>query len=153
MDGNNPNRINQVSMTQTTQRQTPQNDFGTVMARTISTAVQAGTGVAGVLTLGNPVLSAAVNNIASAVSAVTGTSAAPPGTGAPAGTGSTGGTGKSEWDLLEAQQLMRAEERQFNAEYLKLQNAMQKESREFNAVSNIMKVRHDSAKAAINNIR
>lgn len=144
MDSNNANRINQVSITQTTQRQTPQNDFGTVMARTISTVVQAGAGVAGVLTMGNPVLSAAVNGIASAVSAVTGTSAAPPG---------TGGTGKSEWDLLEAQKLMREEERQFNAEYLKLQNAMQKESREFNAVSNIMKVRHDSAKAAINNIR
>jgi hypothetical protein len=44
---------------------------------------------------------------------------------------------------------MRAEaERSFQ-----LQVAMQNESREFNTVSNVIKVRHDSAKAAINNIR
>jgi len=30
---------------------------------------------------------------------------------------------------------------------------MQQESQRFNAISNVMKVRHDSAKAAINNIR
>jgi hypothetical protein len=29
---------------------------------------------------------------------------------------------------------------------------MQRESREFQALSNVMKVKHDSAKAAINNI-
>ena len=36
---------------------------------------------------------------------------------------------------------------------VELQDEMQRESREHNTVSNIMKVRHDSAKAAINNIR
>jgi hypothetical protein len=36
---------------------------------------------------------------------------------------------------------------------MQMQNEMQRESREHNALSNIMKVRHDSAKAAINNIR
>lgn len=146
-----PNRINQVSVTQTTARQTPRNDFGTVMARTVGSAVQAGTGVAGVLTMGNPVLSAAVNNIAAAVSSVSSpTSVQSTGSAVP---GSVAGGGKSEWDLLEAQKLLREQDRKFNLEYLQLQNALQKESREFNAVSNIMKVRHDSAKAAINNIR
>ena len=40
-----------------------------------------------------------------------------------------------------------------NLAYMNLQNEMQAESRAHNAISNIMKVRHDSAKAAINNIR
>jgi hypothetical protein len=34
-----------------------------------------------------------------------------------------------------------------------MQMQMQQESREYNAVSNVLKVRHDSAKSAINNIR
>jgi hypothetical protein len=55
--------------------------------------------------------------------------------------------------MLEAQRLMAAEGQKFNVAYLQLQNEMQRESREHNAISNIMKVRHDSAKAAINNIR
>ena len=158
-----PNRINQTSISQTTQRQTPQNDFGQVLARTISGAVKVGTGVAGGLTAGNPVLSAAVSSVSSAVSAIIpvgssngiGTVAGASGAGGAAGVGGAEGAGGqgNEWDLLEAQKLMRSEERQFNLAYLDLQNAMQKESREFNAISNIMKVRHDSAKAAINNIR
>ena len=36
---------------------------------------------------------------------------------------------------------------------VELQDEMQRESREHTTVSNVMKVRHDSAKAAINNIR
>ena len=35
---------------------------------------------------------------------------------------------------------------------LELQEAMQRENREYTALSNVMKVKHDSAKAAINNI-
>ena len=51
------------------------------------------------------------------------------------------------------QRALSADGQKFNMAYLALQNEMQKESREHNAISNIMKVRHDSAKAAINNIR
>lgn len=40
-----------------------------------------------------------------------------------------------------------------NLEFLALQNSMQMESRQYNAVSNVMKVRHDSAMAAIRNMR
>lgn len=41
----------------------------------------------------------------------------------------------------------------FNLQYLKLQQAMQHENRQFTTVSNIMKTKHDTAKAAINNVR
>ena len=47
---------------------------------------------------------------------------------------------------------LQQEAQTFNLQYLQLQEAMQRESREFTAVTNVMKVRHDSAKAAINNI-
>jgi hypothetical protein len=38
-------------------------------------------------------------------------------------------------------------------EYLSLQNEMQRESREYSALSNLIKVRHESARAAISNLR
>ncbi|MGD9397192.1 MAG: hypothetical protein PVJ05_12245 [Candidatus Thorarchaeota archaeon] len=41
----------------------------------------------------------------------------------------------------------------FNLQYLQLQQNMQGQNRQFTMVSNIMKVKHDTAKAAINNIR
>ena len=61
------------------------------------------------------------------------------------------GAGNTDAMLL-AGDLLKAQDSQAK-EYLALQNEMQRESREFNALSNILKVRHDSAKAAINNIR
>ena len=147
------NRIHQTSIAQTTPRQTPQNDFGQVMARTLSSAVQTGAGVAGTLAVGSPVLSAAVSRVTSAISAVVpvGSQGQAQSLGGIAGTGGAGavpgaGGELSQQDILKAQHSM-------NMEYLHLQMAMQQESREYQALSNVMKVRHDSAKAAINNIR
>jgi hypothetical protein len=95
--------------------------------------------------------------VSSTVSAVGSTSASIvsiPGAGGTGSATGTSGTGKGDaWDMLEAQRLMAEDGQKFNMAYLSLQNEMQKESREHNAISNIMKVRHDSAKAAINNIR
>ena len=58
----------------------------------------------------------------------------------------------TEAELLEATRAMQQEGRAFNLQYLQLQEAMQRESREFTALSNVLKVKHDSAKSAINNI-
>jgi len=41
----------------------------------------------------------------------------------------------------------------FNLEYLAIQNKMQQESRQFSLLSNIMKVKHDTAKNAVSNVR
>jgi hypothetical protein len=161
---NHDNRLAGLSITPTVPRQTPQNDFGTLLARTASEVVKTGSGLVGGMLPGAPALSAAVSSVRSTVSSVTstaaGTTAVPGASAASAagggGTASAAGaaTGKGEqWDLLEAQKAMQVEGQQFNAAYLQMQNEMQRESREHNAVSNIMKVRHDSAKAAINNIR
>jgi hypothetical protein len=142
----NGNRIGSLSITPTVARQTPDNDFGTVFARTAQEVVKAGAGIAASLVPGAPMVSAAVASVGAVVSSVAssarGASAVP------------GGSGQGEqWDLLAAQREMQAEGMKMNLAYMNLQNEMQAESRAHNAVSNIMKVRHDSAKAAINNIR
>ncbi|HET7752925.1 MAG TPA: hypothetical protein VFK85_03365 [Anaeromyxobacteraceae bacterium] len=89
---------------------------------------------------GGPVLAAAVRGgIASA---------AAPGTAALPGDGAAAGGG----DLLEATRTLQQQAQSFNVQYLQLQENMQRESREFTALSNVMKVRHDTSKAAISNI-
>lgn len=165
----NNNRIALLSITPTVARQTPQNEFGAVLARTAQEVVKTGAGLVSGMIPGGPVTSAAVASVRSTVASVASTNATItpiPGTaGIPipgaGGTSSTspattpgGTTGQGDaWDMLEAQRLMAEDGQKFNMAYLALQNQMQQESREQNAISNIMKVRHDSAKAAINNIR
>jgi hypothetical protein len=157
-------RIQQISITPTVGRQTPQNEFGAVMARTISEVARAGTGLLSVVASSNPVVSAAVSGLTSTASAIQTLGQTAPSTIVPAGVGAgrvatgpldgTPVTGRGEqWDLMEAQKLLNSQNQSFNLAYMQLQDQMQKESREFNTLTNIMKVRHDSAKAAINNIR
>ncbi len=64
----------------------------------------------------------------------------------------SGGTPSGGGDVMEATRALQAEAQSFNLQYLQLQEAMQRESREFTSLTNVMKVKHDSAKAAINNI-
>ncbi len=157
----NNNRIASMSVTPTLPRQTPKDEFGAVLAQKGEDLGRRAVALASMLP-GGPVLSAAVSSALSSVSTVPSTNTSTtqiPGSvgsvGGVSGPGAPGGTtGRGEaWDMLEAQRLMAAEGQKFNVAYLQLQNEMQKESREHNAISNIMKVRHDSAKAAINNIR
>ena len=148
----NGNRIGSVSITPTVARQTPRNDFGTVFARTAQEVVKAGAGIAASMMPGSPVVSAAVASVSSVVSSAASSVGGAPVAGGAGGVGGTAGQGE-QWDLLAAQREMQAEGMKMNLAYMNLQNEMQAESRAHNAISNIMKVRHDSAKAAINNIR
>lgn len=161
----NPNRISNLAVTPTVARQTPKDEFGTLLVKGAGTAVASAAQLARAIGGNNAVVSAAASAVEASAMAVVGhaagTSAGPAiqsrgavagGTSAVAGAQGSSGRGE-QWDLLEAQKALNAEGQAFNAAYLQLQNSMQKESREFQAVSNIMKVRHDSAKAAINNIR
>lgn len=47
----------------------------------------------------------------------------------------------------------REAQKSFELQYLSLQRKIQKENREYTMISNIMKVKHDTAKNSINNIR
>jgi hypothetical protein len=72
--------------------------------------------------------------------------------GAGSATGAGTGTGTSDGDVIAATRALQAEAQAFNVQYLQLQENMQRESREFTALSNVMRVKHDTAKAAISNI-
>ncbi len=149
----NGNRLGGLSITPTVARQTPRNDFGTVLAHTAREVVRSGAGVVASFAPGAPAVSAAVASVGSVVASATSARSAAA-TSLPVGPGGASPSAQGEqWDLLSAQREMQAEGAKMNLAYMGLQNEMQAESRAHNALSNIMKVRHDSAKAAINNIR
>jgi hypothetical protein len=62
------------------------------------------------------------------------------------------GAAAGETDLLAATRALQQQSQSANLEYLQLQENMQRENREFTALSNVMKVKHDSARSAIQNI-
>jgi hypothetical protein len=156
----NPTRLDRTSLTLTVPRQTPKNEFGQVLQSAISAAVKAGGAIIGQLP-GAPIISAAVNS----VSAVTSQTSSNPGAvssqryaatglvnnGGPIGGNISGAAGSADAPVFSNPEVN--EMAQMSSYYLKIQNEMQQESRSFNAISNVIKVRHDSAKAAINNIR
>lgn len=154
------NRIEQLSITTTTAQQSQKQEFGEVLKNSLQQGAHA-LGVVSGAVLGS-VPGAGV--VSAAVSAVTNfanqgprtASAASTGVinvngGVAGGTGSVGGAVNSavSGDMAGMMSEMRAEANRSMA----MQMAMQQESREYNTISNVLKVRHDSAKAAINNIR
>lgn len=62
------------------------------------------------------------------------------------------GGGSGAGDQLEQMWAMQRESQMFNLQYLELQTEMQADNRRFSTMSNLMKVRHDTAKSAINNM-
>lgn len=164
-------QVNRISLTPTVARQTPKNEFGQVLKNTLTTGANlAGKIVGGVA--GMPIVSAAVSAVTSMGG---GSTAGRAGTVSQAATGivtvgptgggtvSTGGGGQAIGtsgvdptvtayepnDMNGMISAMRAESDRSMA----MQMSMQQESRDYNTLSNVIKVRHDSAKAAINNIR
>lgn len=141
------NRIESIQVAPTTEKKTQPGRFEAALR---GAAEGAARGVAGAVELAAPyvpggtVLSAAIRTAATGGGLRAG-SAADGGSGA--------GTGGSEGDLLDTTRTLQQEARTFNLQYLQLQEHMQRESREFTAVSNVMKVKHDSAKSAIGNIQ
>lgn len=139
-------RISPLHVAPTTERKAEPGRFSAAFRGAVSGATD---GVAQTLALAAPaipggaVLAAAIRGgVASAgPSAPAGAGAAAAATGA-----STGG------DLIEATRTLQQQAQSFNVQYLQLQESMQRESREFSALSNVMKVRHDTSKAAIANI-
>ncbi len=133
-------RIEPVHVAPVTHRKTEPDRFGAVLR---SAAAGAASGLASTVALAAPFVPGGLV-IAGALSGAARAAATPP----PAGRPGTDGGG----DLLEATRALQQEAQTFNLQYLQLQEGMQRESREFTALSNVMKVRHDSAKSAINNI-
>ena len=139
----NPHRLNEIEITKTVPRQTPKREFTDYMGHAVATAVSVGADFVAPVAASNPLLSAAVSAVKSVAQ----------GAMAQAGTASVGGSGSDPVSMLDANRQMMLEGAALNQQYLQLQHDMQQESQQYNTVSNVMKVRHDSAKAAINNIR
>jgi hypothetical protein len=113
--------------------------FGTVLAG----AVRGATGGGGV---GASLAAASGASRAGAVTSAAGT----PTTSAGGVTGAA--AAGTQGDLIEATRALQQEAQAMNLQYLQLQEQMQRESREYTALTNVMKVKHDSARAAISNI-
>lgn len=150
------NRINQLSIGSSLDRAAVKDDFGQMLARGIATGANALGGVAANILPGGGVISAALTRTAH--QALTPQRAV--GNGAPQAGLGTEGAGASSvlgntsgGEGLDSVAALQRQNQQWTAQYLALQEGMQRESREYNAVSNILKVRHESAKTAINNIR
>lgn len=72
-----------------------------------------------------------------------------PGSGLPA---SLAGPGSDQSDLATMHSMQR-ESQAFNLQLLELQEEVQQENRRFTTVSNVLRAKHDTAKAAVSNIR
>jgi hypothetical protein len=64
-----------------------------------------------------------------------------------------GQAGGLNYPLMEASGSVGEMQPPLNLQYLTLQNKISQENRQYSMVSNVMKVKHDTAKSAINNIR
>lgn len=63
------------------------------------------------------------------------------------------GLGGAKGDQLDKMWEMQKENQMFNMQYMHLQQELQSDNRHFSTMSNLLKARHDTAKAAINNMR
>jgi hypothetical protein len=138
-------RIGTIVVAPSTERKAEPGRFGAALR---GAAAQLANGVADTVALASPytpggaVLAGALHGAAHAVRPAPAAGSAVP-----------SGQASSPGDLMEATRVMQQQAQTFNLQYLHLQEAMQRESREFTALSNVMKVKHDSAKAAIDNVR
>jgi hypothetical protein len=142
----NPNRLNEIEITKTVPRQTPKTEFTYVMGQAVATAASIGADFLAPVASSNPLLSAAVSAVKSVAQGAMAQAGA-------VSVGGSGGSGSDPMSMIDANRQLMLEGAQLNQQYLQLQHDMQQESQQYNTVSNVMKVRHDSAKAAINNIR
>jgi hypothetical protein len=140
-----------LSLTPTISRQTPRAEFGSVLQVALQQAGQAGAALLSAIP-GGGILSAAIGS-------VTGLASRSLQAGPVVASGGLGGqtavaaTTTATADLPGGVSAYVDQMRQEADRSLLMQLQMQQESREYNALSNVLKVRHDSAKAAINNLR
>ena len=119
--------------------------FGEVLKSGLGVVLQ---GAAAAASVGAPLLMSAVRLPAAVAGA--GLSAG----GAAAGSGSLAGNGAGgDGDMMSQMKELQQQSRDMNLEMLALQEQVQQENRRFTTASNVLKARHDTAKAAIGNIR
>lgn len=144
------NRIESIHVAPTSETRASPGRFRTALegaARGAARTLATGVALAAPYVPGGTVLSAAVRGAARGTARPAAALSADEGTSVAEATAAEGGG-----DVVEATRALQREAQTFNLQYLQLQESLQRESREFTALSNVMKVKHDSAKAAIGNI-
>lgn len=133
-----------VSVTVTRPRQTeaPPSPFRDILAGSV-TVLMSGARLA-THVLGVPSLAAAVQDSRA------GGGGAAPRTAMTATTSAMADGGGSD---MAAMQAMQRESQVFNLQLLELQEQIQQENRRFTTISNVLRAKHDTAKAAVSNIR
>lgn len=63
-----------------------------------------------------------------------------------------GGMGGAPQEHIDKMWEMQQQNQVFNMQYMQLQQSLQADNRNFSTMSNLIKARHDTAKAAINNM-
>jgi hypothetical protein len=147
---------NRVRVEQARRRQTgPEpSTFRDVLAGTTE-VLMSGAAIAARV-MGAPALAAAVAGASVSAGASIASSSGGGGPGpegalaAAAGTAVAGGAPGSELATMAA---MQRESQMFNLQLLELQEQVQQENRRFTTLSNVMRAKHDTAKAAVSNIR
>jgi hypothetical protein len=143
--------ITSVIVAPTADRKTAPSSFGATLRAAAAGAAEglaAASGLLAPLAPAGMVLAGAVRGVAQAAAG-----AARPASSGASGTSALASTSPGGADGFEAARLLQQEGQSFNLRYLELQERMQRETREFTAVSNVMKVRHDAARAAIQNVQ
>jgi hypothetical protein len=167
------NRIESIHVVPTTPRQSMPSRFDVALqnaadhlARTVTgglelaaPAIPGGTFLLGAVRAattpapGTAPVAGAAPFVGGSTSGASGLAGSGPGAGAGVVTAAGGSGTSAETDVMASARALQAESQAFNAQYLQLQEAMQRENREFTALSNVMKVKHDTARAAIGNIQ
>jgi hypothetical protein len=140
--------ITTVIVAPTADRKTAPSSFGATLRAAAAGAAEglsAATGLLAPLAPAGMILAGAVRG---ATQGLGGGARAPSPAASP---GTVAGPGSG--DSFEAARLLQQEGQSFNLRYLELQERLQRETREFTALSNVMKVRHDAARAAIQNVQ
>ena len=149
----------QVDQTRTRQTEKPATPFRDVLAGGAN-ALLSGAEVAGGA-LGGPVVAAAIRQARTGVA-----DAGSGGVGVGSGAGGVGGgsapgmagpesvaNAGSQGGEMAAMHQMNVESQKFNMQMLQLQEETQNENRRFSTLTNVVRASHDTAKAAVSNIR
>jgi hypothetical protein len=133
----------QVEQTRTRQADAPATPFKDVLAGGANALLTGAEVAAGAL--GGPVAAAAVRQ------ARTSMDGGPGGLSTPGADGVVNAGGQNA--EMAAMHAMNRESQQFNMQMLALQEEVQQENRRFTTLSNVVRASHDTAKAAVGNIR
>ncbi|MBN1773468.1 MAG: hypothetical protein JXB32_19555 [Deltaproteobacteria bacterium] len=147
-----------LSVDVTQPRQTPppaERRFAAALADGIGAVVGGAGELAAAALPGGAILAAATRELTSQTQVAVDAAAGDPGTGqSPEGPGSSGSVGTSAGgSTVDEYWRLQQQSQDFNLQFLQLQEGLSHENRRFSTLSNVLKARHDTSKAVIQNIR